>query len=117
MGMTMEISKLVGRKIKEHREARGLTQVQLAKLMGKGVETISNFERGKTATSLLTLEQLSRHLNVAVKDFFADTEIPQGEPISHCAMQVRNASMLLPVEDLEIVAGLIAVLESRRRKT
>ena len=44
-GMAMELSKNVGRKIKQHREARGLTQVQLASLLGKSVETISNFER------------------------------------------------------------------------
>lgn len=114
--MATEIGKQVGKRIKELREARGLTQAQLAGLLGKSVETISNFERGKVITSLLTLEQLASHFGVAVRYFFADFPAPQPHGLqSETAIKVRNAADLLPEEDLEIIAGLIDVLEARRR--
>ena len=115
--MTMGIGQKIGRRIKELREARGLTQVQLAAILGKSVETISNFERGKVLTSLHTLEQLARHLNARMKDFF-DDEAPSHQStgsVSRHATTIRNAVNFLPEDDLEIVAGLVDVLETRRR--
>lgn len=115
--MAMELGKQVGQKIRQHREARGLTQAQLASLLGKSVETISNFERGKVVTGLMTLDQLSRHLNVRVVDFFDDNPISlPTEQLSEAGTKVRNAITLLPDDDLEIVAGLVDVLEARRRR-
>ena len=68
-------------------------------------------------TSLLTLEQLARHLNVRVRDFFdEDAVVPSPEPSSAFAATVRNAADILPEEDLEVVAGLVAVLEARKRR-
>lgn len=113
----MAIGKQVGKRIKELREARGLTQAQLAALLGKSVETISNFERGKVMTSLLTLEQLAGCFRVAVPEFFADSPAaPPSEAQSNSAIKVRNAVDLLSEDDLEIIAGLVDVLEVRRRR-
>ncbi len=113
----MGIGKKVGSKIRQFRETRGLTQAQLADILGKSVETISNFERGKVVTSLLTLEQLARHLNVRIRDFFdEDAVVMVLEPSSAFAVTVRNAADILPEEDLEVVAGLVAVLEARKRR-
>ena len=65
----------------------------------------------------MTLEQLARHLKIQVKDFFDDTETPHSvQPMSDHAMKVRNAVTLLSEDDLEIVAGLVDVLESRKRR-
>ena len=117
-GMPMGIGKQVGCRIKQFREARGLTQSQLAELIGKSIETISNFERGKVITSLLTLERLARPLEVRVKDFFSDDgDMPLPvTSLSKNAQAVKNAATFMPEDDLEIVAGLIDVLESRRRR-
>ncbi len=116
--MAMEIGKQVGRRLKLAREARGLTQAQLAELLGKSVETISNFERGKVVTSLVTLDRLARHLNIRVKDFFDDGPpvAATTEPLSEAAAKVRNAAVLLPEDDLEVLAGLADLLASRRRR-
>lgn len=115
--MATEIGKQVGKKLKELREGRGFTQAQLAGLLGKSVETISNFERGKVLTSLLTLDQLAGHFGIAVRDFFTDT--PAAQPLgrrSDSAIKVLNAADLLPEDDLEVLAGLVDVLEARRRR-
>jgi transcriptional regulator with XRE-family HTH domain len=115
--MASEIGRQVGKKLRELREARGFTQAQLAGLLGKSVETISNFERGKVVTSLLTLDQLAGHFGVAVGVFFSDAPTPslQGHR-SDVATKVLNSADLLPEDDLEIVAGLVDVLLARRRR-
>ncbi|MBI5165226.1 MAG: helix-turn-helix transcriptional regulator [Magnetospirillum sp.] len=115
--MAREIGKQVGKAIKDLREAHGLTQAQLAGLLGKSVETISNFERGKVVTSLLTLEQLAGCLGVAVRDFFTDSPAAAPvKPYSDFAAKVRNAADYLSEDDLEIVAGLVDVLAARGRR-
>lgn len=118
--MATEIGKQVGRRIKEIRESRGLTQAQLASLARKSIETISNFERGKVVTSLVTLEQLAKLLEVPLTDFFVTVDagdvFPAVDSQSRYAQAVRNAVALLPDEDLEIVAGLCNVLEGRRKR-
>lgn len=116
--MTLDIGKQVGSRIKQFREARGLTQAGLAELMGKSVVTISNFERGKVLTSLYTLEQLARHLDCAVKDFFDDAPpapLPGAE--AEFSLTVRNLVARLQDQDLKaIIAGLADVLEARHRR-
>ncbi|ABC24138.1 XRE family transcriptional regulator [Rhodospirillum rubrum] len=119
----MELGQQIGRKIRTLRERRGLTQSQLASLLGKSGETISNFERGKVVTSIQTLDQMAKVLNVRLMDFFdgvavgaADRQHRAERARSSHAQTVRNAADLLPEEDLEILAGLATLLESRRRR-
>jgi len=113
--MAHQIGIELGRRIKELREAKGLTQVQLAEMMGKSVETISNFERGKTIPSVITLQQLSERLKVHIRDFFERTSALEGEPkTSKAARTVMNAAEHMSDDDLEILAGLSKVLEKRR---
>jgi len=118
--LTNNIGKQVGTKIKALRERRNLTQRQLANMLGRSVETISNFERGSVVTGLITLEKLGQIFEVPIRDFFDEnlSESPnQPEPKSKHAAIVANAVELLPDEDLEIVAGVIGVLENQRRKS
>lgn len=73
--MSEALRKQVGGRLKELREARGLTQAQLAHLLGKSWETISNFERGKTLPSLVTLEQVAGVLGLSMREFFDDRPV------------------------------------------
>ncbi|MEN2980939.1 helix-turn-helix transcriptional regulator [Tistrella bauzanensis] len=112
----MDIGNYIGTRIKAFREARGLTQAQLAQLMYKNVETISNFERGRVVTSVRTLEKLAHVLNVQIADFFTDIDPGEGETpaLSESAIKVLNGVKLLPEEDVELLAGIVGVLERRR---
>ena len=69
--MTDTVAIELGLRIKELREAASLTQAELAKLSLKTVETISNFERGKTLPSVRTLVALAPHLDCSPADFFS----------------------------------------------
>jgi DNA-binding XRE family transcriptional regulator len=50
------------------REQRGLTQVQLAELVGVNKFHISNIERGKASPSVKLLIKIANVLNVSVDD-------------------------------------------------
>ena len=57
--------------LKAKREAAGLTQRQLADLVGVTDQTISNIERGATMPTLDTARALARVLGIPVEGLFA----------------------------------------------
>jgi transcriptional regulator with XRE-family HTH domain len=59
-----------GKKLRQIRRQRDLTQEQLSASTGISVEFLSNLERGINAPSFETLEKLAVNLGVSVKDFF-----------------------------------------------
>ena len=65
-----DMSKQVGKRIKQIRKAARLTQESLAEKAGLSVEYISRLERGLSQPSFKTLEALAKSLNVNAKDFF-----------------------------------------------
>ncbi|TIL38591.1 helix-turn-helix transcriptional regulator [Mesorhizobium sp.] len=104
----------LGRRIKELREAAQLTQANLAALSLKSVETISNFERGKTVPSVATLHELARHLGCAVADFFSTTPAPPAsDPLIKA---IANKSGLLGEHDRALLAGFVDLLISNSRR-
>jgi transcriptional regulator with XRE-family HTH domain len=59
-------------KVKEHREAKGMTQVEIAKMLGIGQNVYSRKEnglRGFTVKELLLLEKI---LEASISELFAD---------------------------------------------
>lgn len=67
-----EILMSVGKKIKELREAKGLSQVDLVgKIEGNiGTTNISRIESGRTNPTLYTLYRIATALEVDIKEFF-----------------------------------------------
>jgi transcriptional regulator with XRE-family HTH domain len=63
-----------GRRLRQIRRQKDLTQEQLAEAVGISVEFLSNIERGINAPSFETLEKLSEVLTVPVAEFFAPLE-------------------------------------------
>lgn len=66
----------VGRKIREFRKLRGLSQERLAKQIGLTFQQIQKFERGANRVTSGRLYQLAQALEVPVSAFFADLEEP-----------------------------------------
>ena len=93
-----------------------MTQAQLASAIGKSVETVSNFERGKTIPGVLTLDQVAEKLGCPIGALFEDVEGRREPPkLSKHAARVANAVDVLPEEDLEVLASIVRVFEGRRR--
>lgn len=61
---------LFGRRLRQLRLQRNLTQERLAEDAGVSVDLISNIERGVNAPSFETMEKLAESLRVSVKDLF-----------------------------------------------
>ncbi len=95
------------------REAAQLTQSELASLTLKSVETISNFERGKTAPSLNTLDSLATHLGVGMTEFFDATPI-QIDPNSG-ERAIRNKALLLSDKDRELLISIADLMIARAK--
>lgn len=66
----MNIKNLFGRKIKEYRKKRNLTQAQLAELVNVDDKHISCIEGGKNFPSADLIERLATSLEVEPKDLF-----------------------------------------------
>lgn len=58
----------MGKKIKAIRKKRGLTQKQLAELLGVKQQNISDWERGERSPSVKNLKKLSEILNCQIDD-------------------------------------------------
>ncbi|WP_426778805.1 helix-turn-helix domain-containing protein [Pseudomonas aeruginosa] len=74
--MASSAAKKLGKRIKALRQAKGLTQVQLAEAAGYDPVTISRFERGEYAPGLDALETLGQVLEQPIGAFF-QSEIEQ----------------------------------------
>ncbi|WP_204162922.1 XRE family transcriptional regulator [Lactococcus lactis] len=69
-----QINKYVGSKIKDYRKAFGLSQEELAKKIGVGKTTISNYEVGFRSPKKPQMIKLSEVFGITIDDFFPQTD-------------------------------------------
>lgn len=65
-----ELKRKFGRRVQGLREAKGLTQEQLADRIGRSVDTVSNIERGVNATRIEVAHQIAVELDVDLPRLF-----------------------------------------------
>lgn len=113
MGAKLGIA--LGQRIKELRERARLSQADLAKLALKSVETISNFERGKTIPSVRTLGELARHIDCEVADFFKGSELkkPDRDP---AIIALGGKLKVLDAKDRALLLDFAELLAARSRR-
>ena len=70
MSPEIDIRVRFGRRIRELRRARGLSQEELAFRAGLHRTYVSSAERGKRNVALVNLEQLAKALGVQIRDLF-----------------------------------------------
>lgn len=68
------LRRLFGKRIRQLRRSRDLTQEELADLVSVSAEFISNLERGVNAPSFDTLEKLAEALDVDFFELFVFTK-------------------------------------------
>lgn len=66
----MDVKMLVGKRVKELRNALGLSQEELADLAELDRTYITSVECGKRNISIVNIEKLSLALKVTLKEFF-----------------------------------------------
>ncbi len=103
----MDIKKLIGLRIKELRNNRGLTQEKLAELMGINPVYMSGIERGKENPTLNTLINLSNALDVEIGDIFASLE--SFDP-KKARIKLEKIAQEATPEQLKLISKLLNVV-------
>ena len=70
MENNLDIKGLLGKRIKELRTERKLTQDKLSEMVGFGQRTLSKLERGKTFITAEHLVKLLTALDIGIEDLF-----------------------------------------------
>ncbi|WP_420346185.1 helix-turn-helix domain-containing protein [Pelagibius sp.] len=111
----MVLAKDVGRCLRALRQQRGLTQAALADAIGRSEISIRAIERGASAPSFVTLEPLTRALDVPAAALF-----PNGDTTPTTERQARDLAALtalardLRQEDLAIALDILRAVSRRR---
>lgn len=104
----------VGLRIKQYREAAGLTQETFAELVGLGVKHVSAMECGSVGVSLPTLKRVSTVLSIPADSLLFDmTSIPE-QPEQNAEIQLIVSRLSrLPASKFRVVKDIIdKVLEA-----
>lgn len=73
MDKNTQLVETIGRAISKYRQAVGLTQAQLAEILGISNDAVSRMERGKTVPSVLRLLELSEIFGCEVADLLTES--------------------------------------------
>lgn len=74
------LAKRVGENISARRRACQWSQEQLADKLGLASDTVSRFERGVTAPSLSTIQEIAEVLGLRISDLFSESSLaPEGQ--------------------------------------
>jgi transcriptional regulator with XRE-family HTH domain len=71
----VDLKEMIGSRIQEIRNKKGLTQDQLSEKVGISSKYLSSIERGKENPTLKTILKLARSLDVKPDEFFTHLEI------------------------------------------
>ncbi len=74
-----EFDRRLGRKIREARQLRGLTQTELGKALGVSYQQVQKNEMGKSRVSAERLEALCKVLDMPLSYFLGTSEIPRSQ--------------------------------------
>ncbi|QNB46046.1 helix-turn-helix domain-containing protein [Thermanaerosceptrum fracticalcis] len=118
----------LGAELRQLREAKGLTLMELGNLSGVSYTHISEIERGKTCASLKTLEKLAKVLEVPISHFVVSEEVLNlGERIrrlreSHGLTQAQlgdavgvSLSLITQIETGRVKPSLLTLQKIARR--
>ncbi len=72
------IDKDIGLKIKELRESKGITQIDLAAKIGVSFQQVQKYEKGVTRIAVTRLQDIARAMGVDLRYFFEESG-PQPE--------------------------------------
>ena len=83
---------LFGKRIKELRKQKGITQEKLAEIVELDAKQIGNIETGSGFTTMNTLEKFAKIFEVDISELFTfEHQKPREEIISKLIHQIQNA--------------------------
>ena len=114
---TQELEKHVGQRIRQRRIMLGLTQQELARLVGITYQQAHKYERGINRVSAGRLYHVANVLQVDLGYFYEDLNTSESEDLSKRERMrldlARNFNRISDIRKQEAVAQLIRVLADR----
>ena len=86
----MDVKALLGKRIKEFRVDKGLTQAQLAEKIGIDDKHLSNIERGKNMPNPNILESIAEIFGVEIKDLFEFKHLKNSDEVKKELIDIIN---------------------------
>ena len=83
-----------------------MSQVDLAEAIGRSVQMVGRIERGRSAPSFETLEDIARVLQTPVQDFFASMEV---RPVEAHITRITHRLSALNTDELGWIEQLITM--------
>lgn len=103
--------KEIGKKLQIAREEAGLSQEQLASLLGCAQSTLSNYEKGKRRIYLTQLEQIAELLSKSIEYFLeSSTQSEASSTINRLSSAIDEEPELL-----QIINSLYELPREKRR--
>lgn len=110
--VNMAGDKKFGKHLQKLREAKSLSQEQLAEMIGVEYQTISRIETGYYFTSYENLQKIASALDLTIKDLFdfSEKELSKEDLIKVITKNIKN----LEIKDLEVIRKMTNLyLESK----
>lgn len=102
----------VGARLKELREAAGMSQQRLARASGVSQSHISEIEAGRSEVTVTTLKMLCSGLGITLADFFAKDGAQGPYAPAHLVPLLEEARSLTP-EQAEKLVEFIRTMKGR----
>lgn len=100
----MKEQKLFGKRIKELRKQRNLTQEELSEKLGVFQKQIGNIETGTTFTTMANLTKLAEVFDVDIKDLF---EFDHQKPREEMVEEINDLMAVSSDEKLKTIYRII----------
>ena len=104
-----DIKSLIGKRIRELRKQRGLSQEELGWKAELHFTYIGAVERGEKNCSIITLEKIAKGLQVDIKDLF-DTRFHKTD-ISKLKKEINNKINLLSPQTLTLLKEMLKFID------
>jgi transcriptional regulator with XRE-family HTH domain len=111
----MGVDSRIGLRVRAFRQAKGLTQAEVAERADRSVDAISSFERGKYIPSLDTAMAVARALGLTISELVGE-ELDRSPKRARLMGELNAAARSLPDGDLETAVELVAALTRRRQR-
>ena len=108
----MDIKERVALRIRTIRKRRGLSQEEMAELIERSPDTISNLERAISIPTYETLEALAKGLEVPLADFFLNDD-ERNPARAEALARLTDAARQLDDKTLKTAAALIETLAAQ----